>query len=196
MATADRLPRQCCRELLLLAFKMIFIVPVIALVVQYLKTPDDAPEIEKQGAGTQEAGRRGTPRFPKRPLPSFSFPQPARTKWHSAVEPWLAGKPRRSRAVRSGRRANSHQVVFYNVRWPYSSRVVASLIAAIASVIVITITVIGQWINSRNDRNLTNQERMSRGIEGNIFLIRPDASRAFSHIAHLNCLQPTQQWVV
>jgi hypothetical protein len=33
-----------------------------------------------------------------------------------------------------------------------------NLIAAIASVIVIVITVIGQWINSRNDRILTNQE--------------------------------------
>jgi uncharacterized membrane protein YraQ (UPF0718 family) len=33
-----------------------------------------------------------------------------------------------------------------------------NLIAAIASVLVIAITVIGQWINSRNDRNLTNQE--------------------------------------
>jgi hypothetical protein len=33
-----------------------------------------------------------------------------------------------------------------------------NLIAAIASVIVIIITVIGQWISSRNDRNLTNQE--------------------------------------
>jgi hypothetical protein len=33
-----------------------------------------------------------------------------------------------------------------------------SVIAAIASVTVIVITVIGQWINSRNDRNLTNQE--------------------------------------
>jgi hypothetical protein len=33
-----------------------------------------------------------------------------------------------------------------------------NLIAAIASVVVILITVIGQWINSRNDRSLTNQE--------------------------------------
>jgi hypothetical protein len=33
-----------------------------------------------------------------------------------------------------------------------------NLIAAIASVVVIAITVMGQWINSRNDRNLTNQE--------------------------------------
>jgi hypothetical protein len=33
-----------------------------------------------------------------------------------------------------------------------------NLIAAIASVSVIAITVIGQWINSRNDRILTNQE--------------------------------------
>jgi hypothetical protein len=33
-----------------------------------------------------------------------------------------------------------------------------NLIAAAASVIVIVITVIGQWISSRNDRNLTNQE--------------------------------------
>jgi hypothetical protein len=30
--------------------------------------------------------------------------------------------------------------------------------AAIASVIVIVVTVIGQWINSRNDRTLANQE--------------------------------------
>jgi hypothetical protein len=36
--------------------------------------------------------------------------------------------------------------------------VVTSLIPAIASIIGIIITVIGQWINSRNDRNLTNQE--------------------------------------
>ena len=33
-----------------------------------------------------------------------------------------------------------------------------NLVAAIASVSVIAITVIGQWINSRNDRSLTNQE--------------------------------------
>jgi hypothetical protein len=33
-----------------------------------------------------------------------------------------------------------------------------NLIAAFASVIVIVITVIGQWINSRNDRAVTNQE--------------------------------------
>jgi hypothetical protein len=33
-----------------------------------------------------------------------------------------------------------------------------NLIAPIASILVIAITVIGQWINSRNDRNLTNQE--------------------------------------
>jgi hypothetical protein len=33
-----------------------------------------------------------------------------------------------------------------------------NLIPAIASVVVILITVIGQWINSRNDRSLTNQE--------------------------------------
>jgi hypothetical protein len=35
---------------------------------------------------------------------------------------------------------------------------VVSLVPAIAGVIGIIITVIGQWINSRNDRNLTNQE--------------------------------------
>jgi hypothetical protein len=33
-----------------------------------------------------------------------------------------------------------------------------NLIAAIASIIVIVITVIGQWLNTRNDRNLANQE--------------------------------------
>jgi hypothetical protein len=33
-----------------------------------------------------------------------------------------------------------------------------NLIAAIASVIVIIVTVIGQFVSSRNDRNLTNQE--------------------------------------
>jgi hypothetical protein len=32
------------------------------------------------------------------------------------------------------------------------------LIAAIASVVVIVITVTGQWINSRNDRSLTSQD--------------------------------------
>jgi hypothetical protein len=33
-----------------------------------------------------------------------------------------------------------------------------NLITAIARVIVIVITVAGQWINSHNDRSLTNQE--------------------------------------
>jgi hypothetical protein len=36
---------------LLLAFKIIFIVPMIALVIQYLRTPDDDPRTEKQGGG-------------------------------------------------------------------------------------------------------------------------------------------------
>jgi hypothetical protein len=37
---------------LLLAFKIIFIVPVIALVIQYLRTPDDTQGTEKQDGGT------------------------------------------------------------------------------------------------------------------------------------------------
>jgi len=37
---------------LLLAFKIIFIVPVFALVVQYVRTPDDSQETEKQDGGT------------------------------------------------------------------------------------------------------------------------------------------------
>jgi hypothetical protein len=41
---------------------------------------------------------------------------------------------------------------------PYRSGVGPNLIAALTSVVVIMITVIGQWISSRNDRNLTNQE--------------------------------------
>jgi hypothetical protein len=41
---------------------------------------------------------------------------------------------------------------------PYPSGVGPNLIAALTSVVVIMITVIGQWISSRNDRNLTNQE--------------------------------------
>jgi hypothetical protein len=41
---------------------------------------------------------------------------------------------------------------------PYPSGVGPNLIAAITSVVVIMITVIGQWISSRNDRNLINQE--------------------------------------
>jgi hypothetical protein len=35
---------------------------------------------------------------------------------------------------------------------------ISLLVPALASVIVIIITVTGQWINSRNDRNLANQE--------------------------------------
>jgi hypothetical protein len=43
-----------------------------------------------------------------------------------------------------------------------------NLITAIASVVVILITVIGQWINSRNDRSLTNQELdILKGLDAN-----------------------------
>ena len=37
---------------LLLAFKIIFIVPAFALVVQYVRTPDDSQETEKQDGST------------------------------------------------------------------------------------------------------------------------------------------------
>jgi hypothetical protein len=41
---------------------------------------------------------------------------------------------------------------------PYASGMTPELIAGLASVVVIVITVMGQWFNSRNDRQLTNLE--------------------------------------